>query len=143
MPRPKLFLELNLARHALMSRMDGELAERMDVSVAQLVALFALHRDDGLTMTELAARTYVDAAAATRVAAHLTRKGFAERRRDTSDGRIRRLSITDAGRAVAVEGLSLVDEVNAALHDPFTDDELQLVSRYLRHVRAWARKESP
>jgi DNA-binding MarR family transcriptional regulator len=143
MPRPKLFLELNLARHALMSRMDAELAERLDVSVTQLVALFALRREDGLTMSELADRTYVDAAAVTRVVAHLTRKALAERRRDPDDGRVRRLFLTDAGRAIATEGLGLVDQVNAELHDPFTPDELELVARYLRHVRSWARQESP
>lgn len=76
---------------------DRDMACCYDVSVTQCYALQAVVDDGPLTVNELAARLYLDKSTASRVAGGLEEKGYVARERDASDGRIVRLSATEAG----------------------------------------------
>jgi DNA-binding MarR family transcriptional regulator len=64
-------------------------------------ALSDLAEADGLSQTDLAARLRLEKSTVSRLVAELRQRGWLERQRDQKDGRIARLSLTDAGRAQA------------------------------------------
>ncbi|GAA3443356.1 MarR family winged helix-turn-helix transcriptional regulator [Planomonospora venezuelensis] len=74
--------------------------ERLGLHLGQEVYLAQLWREDGLCQGHLAGCAKVSAANVTQVLRGLERQGLVVRRRDEADGRIQRIWLTDAGRAL-------------------------------------------
>ncbi|HXE44008.1 MAG TPA: MarR family transcriptional regulator [Conexibacter sp.] len=77
-----------------------ELIAQLDLTMAQMRGLFVLDTSDhALALTELAPRMGLSVAAAGRAVDGLVRHGFVSRSEDPVDRRIKRLALTDEGRA--------------------------------------------
>lgn len=74
--------------------------EKLGLHLGQEIYLAQLWREDGLTGRELAERAGVSAPATTKVVQALERTGLVRRDRDPSDGRLVRVWLTEAGRAL-------------------------------------------
>ncbi len=83
-------------------------------------ALFTLDRVEGRTMSSLAEAWVCDPSNATWVVDRLERYGFAERRADPSDRRIKRVALTARGASVKAK-------LTRELYDP--PDELMALDR--------------
>jgi MarR family transcriptional regulator, organic hydroperoxide resistance regulator len=73
---------------------------RHGLHLGQEFYLAQLWREDGVTSTDLAARTGVSAPAVTKVVGGLERSGLVRRQRDPADARLVRVWLTEAGRAL-------------------------------------------
>ncbi len=71
------------------------------VAVSHAHALMELQRHPGATQNELAAALGLSKSAVSRMAAGLERRGWLERRQDSDDGRVRRLTLTARGGDLA------------------------------------------
>jgi DNA-binding MarR family transcriptional regulator len=78
------------------------LIDELGLKLTQMKSLFLLHGcADALSIGELSERMGISLPAASRTAEALLRRGWIERREDEHDRRMKRLTITPAGREVA------------------------------------------
>jgi DNA-binding MarR family transcriptional regulator len=91
---------------ALMGRFGGHKRrfaaelERFGLVIGQEFMLAQLWREDGLSQSQLAERLGVSAPNVTKVVRGLERMGLVDRGRDDVDGRVVRVRLTRAGRAL-------------------------------------------
>ncbi|MCF4165282.1 MarR family transcriptional regulator [Zavarzinia compransoris] len=128
---PRLFHLLNRARNAAFKTADGELLTRLDVTAAQLGALFVLGETPDCTPGDLAERLDLNASAVTGLAERLERAGLIRRRPHETDRRVTLLALTRAGRDRIAAARPLMTAVNARLTEGFTAEEVALVARFL------------
>ena len=77
-----------------------ERLERLGLNEGQALMLVELHREDGLSQSELAARLRVEPPSVTKVARGLQRAGLVARRRDPSNGRVVLVTLSERGIAL-------------------------------------------
>ena len=94
-----LAMGLRAAYLTMHRRANAEFAH-LGLTTDQFVILTALAEADGVTQKELARRTASDANTMSEMLGRLERRGLVTRRRDASDGRARRVSLTESGRAI-------------------------------------------
>ncbi len=131
-PRPpRLFYLLNRARHALFKAADVDLIETLDITGAQLGALFVLGETPGCTLGDLAERLDLNASAVTGLSDRLERAGFIARKPSETDRRVTNLFLTPAGKDRVRAAKPLLADVNARLCEGFSEEEIALVARFL------------
>lgn len=128
--RRMIFL-LNQARHVLMNRLDAESRDIMGVSAIQLTALFYLSRQDGCLMKELASALLLDNSAITGLVSRMEKAGLVAKKRCSEDGRAFRVYMTAKGQQSVVQGMPMLAQVTSTMDDDFSEQELQVVERYL------------
>lgn len=93
-------------------------------------------------MSELADALHVEPSTATRAVQRLVAEGLAERLRDADDGRVVKVRISAAGRAVRNEVVERRATMFRFILDNFTDDELphlaELLERFTNAIDAFA-----
>jgi DNA-binding MarR family transcriptional regulator len=94
-----LAMGLRAAYLTMHRRANAEFAH-LGLTADQFVILTALAEADGVTQKELARRTASDANTMSEMLGRLERRGLVTRRRDASDGRARRVSLTESGQAI-------------------------------------------
>jgi DNA-binding MarR family transcriptional regulator len=97
--------------------------DRHGLHLGQEFYLAQLWREDGVTSADLASRTGVSAPAVTKVVTGLERAGLVHRERDSSDARLVRVWLTEAGRALREPVSRLWYESEAAFWGGLTDGE--------------------
>jgi DNA-binding MarR family transcriptional regulator len=107
-----------------------EVARRAHLSTSELHALRHLSAQP-MGPAELARVLGVTTAAASGVVDRLVTNGHAERRPHSVDGRRTEVHLTDSGRAEAVGHLAPMFAALAALDASLTDEEREVVDRYL------------
>jgi|SRR5579884_744979 len=99
--QPGVLAWVRLARvFATVDRASAELLRPWDLSVAQFDILAHLAADEGTTQQQLADTLLVTKGNVSQVVSKMERRGLVRRGRE---GRVRRLSLTDAGRTLARE----------------------------------------
>ena len=140
-PTPETRAEL-LARLHIAGRESSTAAVMFHTSLAALQGLSAtetkaldvLDRQGPLTAGELAARTGLAPPSVTGLINRLERKGFARRIDDPEDRRRVRVEPCPAGMAKIVPLFAEFHTQVNALYDEFTDDQLQIILRFLTEV---------
>lgn len=134
MSRPRLFLLLSRAHHAVKHRIELETKSVVGLTRLELAALWALDETPGLGVQELAKALHVDHAVVSRLSKQLFRKGVARRVVDPADRRRAPIELTDEGREKAEVGLRLLRKANARIMDGFTDEDIATVARFLEKL---------
>ena len=134
MKNKRLIYKLNTARHSLMKYLDGQSRELLDVSVAQMTTLMILHEQDGCLMKDLAQRLMLDRSAVTGLAKRMEARGLITKSPCHEDTRATRLFMTKTGKAMLGDGVGLLQGVNQQMTEGFSDEEIETVSRFLKHV---------
>ncbi len=117
------------------SRKIADMYEReFDISIWQWRILAVLGESEGLTSTQVAARTLMDKPAVSRAAASLVERGLITRTSDTSDRRKAELRLSGDGRkvydAVIPRALAYERELLAAL----SEEDAQTLHRLLTQL---------
>jgi DNA-binding MarR family transcriptional regulator len=110
------------------------LAALQGLSATETKAIDVLDRQGPLTAGELAARTGLAPPSVTGLINRLERKGFARRIEDPEDRRRVRVEPCPAGMAKLVPLFAGFHAQINALYDEFTDDQLQIILRFLTEV---------
>jgi len=102
----------SLARRLKQARLHEYIAKQAGDGVDQagLAILYVLQGEQGVRVTDVAARLSIDAPAVTRKAQHLERLGLVSRTRDAADARASRLQLT-------AEGCRVVGQFLLARHE--------------------------
>ncbi|MGH3380338.1 MAG: MarR family winged helix-turn-helix transcriptional regulator [Actinoallomurus sp.] len=110
----------------VLGRYKALVADGLDqygLHLGQEFYLAQLWREDGVTSADLAARTGVSAPAVTKVVSGLERAGLVHRERDSSDARLVRVRLTEAGRALREPVNRLWHESEQEFWGGLTEDE--------------------
>jgi MarR family transcriptional regulator, organic hydroperoxide resistance regulator len=97
--------------------------------------LTILHREEGLTHGELAARMAVTPATMTKMIQRMERAGFVQRRPDATDQRVSRVYLTVAGRDVRSEMVAVLHTLEAEVFAGFAPDEIDRLRGYFLRIR--------
>ena len=103
-------LLIAMARRRLKQVVAGRLV-RYDLGPQQFWVLLQLHWEEGISLHELALRTWTDDPTACRMVNRLTARGLVRSDSDPDDRRRFRLGLTAKGRKLAVELASLSDDI--------------------------------
>ena len=103
------------------------------VQRAHIAVLGNIHTE-GTRLVELARRLGVTRQAASQMVQQIERKGFLERTEDPDDGRAVLVRHTPAGRALLLDALSLMDEIETGYAELVGTKAMDQVRRTLRKI---------
>ena len=129
---------LLIAHRRLTTQLDAELRAAADMTLDEYDVLYQLRgAGRALRMSELAARVLISRPSTTRVADHLVRRGWLERRYDDADRRVVLVGLTrEGGRAQARAARLHLDGIARLVESPLAGHELHCVSGALRALAA-------
>jgi DNA-binding MarR family transcriptional regulator len=133
-PHRRLIFLLNVAQRRLQRHVAAQTKEG-GVTSAQSGLLFVLSKRDGVLMGEAGAALDLGMPGISGLAERMVEAGLIEKRADPDDGRASRLWLTAAGRKALARTKAGVAELNRRLTDGFTDDEIDIVARWLTSVQ--------
>jgi len=105
------------------------------VTAAQSGLLFVLGKRDGALMGEAGAALDLGMPGISGLSDRMVEASLIEKRADPDDGRAWRLWLTPAGRKALARTKTRVAALNRRLTEGFTDAEIDIVARWLSHVR--------
>jgi MarR family transcriptional regulator, 2-MHQ and catechol-resistance regulon repressor len=104
------------------------------VSVSQCYVLEGLHRFGPQTMNELAGRMYLSVSTLTRVVDQIVAKGYATRKEDERDRRVRRVQLTGKGKGVYQKAWTGIFGSEKTILSSFPTDRRERVVDLLRKL---------
>lgn len=128
------YLANHLAR--LMARGLTERISGMGLSTGTFPALLELWDSDGLTQKELVARLDIEQATMANTLARMERDGLVVRRGDKTDGRVRRVYLTDRARRLRDPAIRAAMAENADALAPLSPAEQQVFVDLMRRIIA-------
>ena len=90
----------------------------LGVTYPQYLVLLILWEEDGLTVSGLGTRLYLDSGTLTPLLKRLERQGIVTRHRDPEDERVVRVSLTTAGKRLRARAEGIRDRVACAIGSP-------------------------
>lgn len=138
----RLYFWLTQAHQAARKRADAVLLAELDITSVQAGALLFLSATGGCLLSELGEGLGLNNSAVSGLATRLENQGWAARRDDPEDGRAYRLELTAPGKRKAAALPPRIKALQQALCRGFTEAELDVVLRFLRHVAAQSRGEA-
>ncbi len=97
--------------------------------------LYHLHKQDGLTHSELAERLQVAPATITKMIKRMEKAGFVQRRPDVEDQRVSRVYLTNAGQVIESEMVAVLRALGEEVFAGFSPEERGLLRRFLEQIR--------
>ena len=138
--KPRLVFLLNSAQRHLLQwiAQQTEAASRQGQQVptpAQSGVVFVLLKSDGATMGDLAQALDLAPSAVSGLIQRMEALGWVSRSPCPEDGRTQRVWLLPAGQQLQPLLKQATSRINARLTEGFTDEELQIVARWLSHVQ--------
>lgn len=130
---PRFVFLINRAQKAIARWIEGRPEAWEGISGAQAGLLFVLAARDEAAIGEIAQALDVAPAAVTNLSKRMQAAGLVERVGDAFDARLTRLRLTAAGREAGDRARAVLAQLNARLTEGFSEDELQVVARWLEH----------
>ena len=129
----RLAHRLGVAGRLLRTTADAELSV-VGLSGPGLAVLRSLSEEDGLTQAELARRLRLEPPSMCRMIDRLARDGTVARTPDPDDRRATRVRLTPGGRALAEQGMAIVDGIEERIFGGLDADERDQLAELLRRV---------
>src|SRR5688500_17356760 len=126
---------LNNAARLSSRRLSNKLAG-YNVTPPQWGVLVALWEQDGLSLSELAKRSFFDGPTMTGIVDRLEKANLVERRRDSTDRRVISVYLTEEGRRLQAQLPALSEEANQEALDGISEAEVEGFVGILRRIIA-------
>lgn len=133
-PERRFIFLLNRAQRHVSRLLEQQVQAEVNVTATQAGVLFYLLKNDGSVSSAVARAVGIAAPAMSGLADRMEQKGFIERKPDPDDARATRLYITALGRELAHASLAHVRPMNQKLCEGFSEEELDVVQRWLTRV---------
>ncbi|MDP6376565.1 MAG: MarR family transcriptional regulator [Pseudomonadales bacterium] len=127
------FLTADITR--LMTTQYNRLVKPMGLTKSQWRVIVHLHRQEGLSQSELAALLAVGKVSVGGLIDRLEQRGWVERRTDEKDRRSNRIFLTNKGRSVDKEMIAAGVKLSKLMLKNLTDDESLMLESLLTAVR--------
>jgi DNA-binding MarR family transcriptional regulator len=116
-----------------MNKVYRKLLRKLDLTYPQYLVMLVLWERDGVSVSDIGARLFLDSATLTPLLKRLQTAGLVARARSSLDERQVMVSLTDAGRAMARDAAAIQEQVLCAAACPPGD--LAALKRQLEHLR--------
>ncbi len=116
-----------------MNKVYRKLLRKLDLTYPQYLVMLVLWERDGVTLSDIGARLFLDSATLTPLLKRLETAGLVARARSNLDERQVVVSLTDAGRAMARDAAAVQEQVLCAAACPPGD--LAALKRQLEQLR--------
>lgn len=130
----RLFFLLNLAQKRLFKYVDGLCENELGASVVQLGALMYLVKSPGCLQKELAAALALNKSAITGLINRMEKNGLVTRAVPDNDGRAVVLTATAEGIEKVVALKPMINQLNSAFTDEFSEEEITTVLKFLHFI---------
>lgn len=127
----RLFYKLNVAQRLLLKYADRKSRRALGVSITQTGALFYLMKNDGCLFKDLSEILMQNKSAITTLVERMEKNGLIIKKKSEIDGRASNIFLTDKGRDISKNALSLMADFNHGILDKFTKDEVVIIHRFL------------
>jgi DNA-binding MarR family transcriptional regulator len=97
-----------------MNKVYRKLLRKLDLTYPQYIVMVVLWERDGVTVSEIGSRMFLDSATLTPLLKRLEAAGLVSRNRSAADERQVMISLTDAGRAMRAEASAIFEQVLCA-----------------------------
>ena len=124
---------VNRAARVMAQQLADELREN-GVAIGQWAVLMFLWSEDGLSQADLARVVAIEPPTMVRTVDRMARDGLVERRPDPKDRRIRRIHLTDRGRALRDELVPKAAGVNQRTFARLTAEERRTLASLLKKI---------
>ena len=114
----------------------------VNLTMQQLKVLWLLSAQDGIGSQDLARQLGVTPATLSGIVDRLVAQGYAARTEDRDDRRVRRISLSPAGRAAMEEIMDSGTRTQRRLFDRLDDETLEMIVTVLERITAAARAEA-
>jgi DNA-binding MarR family transcriptional regulator len=135
-PDVEVFTEIGVIEHHVRTAVSLHLPEGMTYAHHQVLS-HLVRFGDGQTPAELARVLLLSRAAVTNVLQKMSAQGWICVLADVSDGRMKRIRVTRAGREAYAEVLRTIKWKTDALRSAFTEQEFREALPFLRALRAF------
>ncbi|MEE9190476.1 MAG: MarR family transcriptional regulator [Candidatus Neomarinimicrobiota bacterium] len=126
------FLCVRTAR-SMKKKLDARLV-KFKITSSQHTVLSALLENNGLSLSEIGNKVFLDKPAITGLADRLEKDNLVERKRTTADRRVVRLYLTEKGRKLLLDIDNLANEVDGELVSVLSGKELQEFRTLLNRI---------
>lgn len=117
-----------------MTNSHDQRLSKYGLTTSQFGVLVNLWKRDGVTQKELQEKLEIRPATLTGIIDGLVSRGYVKRECDNCDARFKRLYITDKGKSIKTECLSIVQEMEKMLVRNLTEDEVEYLNSILRKI---------
>jgi DNA-binding MarR family transcriptional regulator len=130
----RLFFLINRAQHRVFKFANSKSEQLLGVSVTQVAALLHVAKNEGCSQKDLSGALGLNSPAVTGLVSRMEKNGLVERKSCAEDGRALRIYLTRTGQGKLATIFPLIEELNASLVAGFSDDEIEVVIRFLNKV---------
>jgi DNA-binding MarR family transcriptional regulator len=141
-PDPRLIFLMTVGYRRLQRGLEQQMLAEDGLTSAQSGVLFFLGRNDGALIGDISTSLDLVPSAITGLADRMERAGLILRNRDEADGRAQRVYLTEAGEKIRKRAVTQARAINATLMEGFSDDEIDVVSRWLTSLQTKFPKDS-
>lgn len=117
-----------------MRRQYSEMLRELDLHVGQDNLLCKLWSDDGITQMQLTERLSCEPPTVTNMVKTLEKKGFVYRKKDSEDGRVSRVYLTEKGEAVREPIEQIWHKQQSKLLNGLSTEDLKLLNKFLQQM---------
>lgn len=108
--------------------------EQYGLTPAQLFVFLALWAEDGINLSELSDRVYLDNSTLTGIVDRMETSGLVSRRQDPANRRAVSVFLTAKAREIGPSVLKLADELDDILRRPFSGQQMDNFEKVLRQL---------
>ncbi|HEX7883261.1 MAG TPA: MarR family winged helix-turn-helix transcriptional regulator [Afipia sp.] len=134
-PDPRLIFLMTVGYRRLQRGLEQQMPAEDGLTFAQSGVLFFLGRNDGALIGDVSTSLDLVPSAVTGLADRMERAGLILRKRDEEDGRAQRVYLTETGEKIRKCAATQARTINATLMEGFSDDEIDVVSRWLTSLQ--------
>lgn len=127
----RLFYLIHRVHAKFIHGLDQYLLEKLEITSAQLVALFYIRENDGCLLKDLGEGILLKSSGITGLVQRMEKNGLITKKTCPHDARGFRLYMTDTGHTIAEKALPMVASLNAVMQEGFSPEEMDTVFRFL------------
>ncbi|MFF2821943.1 MarR family winged helix-turn-helix transcriptional regulator [Arthrobacter koreensis] len=132
--KPPRLVFLTLEAERRLARWISRRGRSRGISAPAAGVLFHVASAPGTTTGEVAAALHGSAAGTSGLLARMEQAGLIHREPDPEDRRTIRVNLAEAGEDALQDVRAAITDLNHLITNGFTEEELETVSRWLRHV---------
>ena len=123
-----------MAQHRMFKFADHHCEEQLGISVTQAAALMYIAKNEGCLQKKLSKALGLNNPAITGLATRMSKKGLITRQTCEEDGRASRLYLSELGQSKLPNIFPLVHQINEKLTADFSEEDMEIVVRFLNKV---------
>ncbi len=130
----RVFHLLQKAHSALFRAADTRVKAELGLSTTQQAVLFVLFQKDGQAISTIAKSLSMGKSSLTGLVDRMCDQELVKRSSSSPDGRVVNIYLEDKGRKIVETSLPRVQSYNKQLLAPFSEDEQDIIHRFLEHI---------